>query len=133
MQDEDLVLALVAAAALEVVGQARGRQDELPEVDRPRREARGAPLQVVLPHAPEAVVVFLGRQLAARRNTIIPPGLARPLVVDAEVVPVLELPAVPDAARLEEGLGPRDARAREDVLLEPGVLVPIVHTVADRM
>merc|ERR1719311_708440 len=133
MQDEDLVLALVAAAALEVVGQALGRQDELPEVDRPRREARGTALQVVLPHAPEALVVFFGRQLTARRDRVVPPGLARPFVVDPEVVPVLELPAVADAARLEEGLGPRDAGAREDVLLEPGVLVPVVDTVADRV
>ena len=47
------------------------------------------------------------RQLAARRDRVVPPGLARPLVVDPKIVPVLELPAVVDAARLEEGPGPR--------------------------
>ena len=78
-------------------------------MDGARGEARGGAREVVVLHAPEAVVVLVLGQVAARREGLLAPGEARAHVVHAEVVPVLELPAVADAARLEEGLRARDA------------------------
>src|SRR5699024_6312140 len=70
-------------------GHAFGREHDLPQVVPARAEAGHRTGQVEPPHATEALVVPR-RQVLPGRFDVVAPGLQRPVVVGAEVVPVLD-------------------------------------------